>query len=82
MATIARDAAIAVAGAKRVRSRLRSANMGGEDFAWYLEHLPGCYVRFGARVPGREGFPAHSSGFEFDEEALAYGAAWFHQVAI
>ena len=81
MASIAREAAIAVAGAERVRSRLRSANMGGEDFAWYLEHLPGCYVRFGARVPGREGYPAHSSGFEFDEEALAFGAAWFHRVA-
>jgi len=82
MATVALDAAVQVAGTDHVRTRLRSANMGGEDFAWYLEKLPGCYVRFGARVPGREGFPAHSSGFEFDEEALAYGAAWFHRVAV
>jgi len=81
MAEVGRDAATAVAGPEHVRTRLRGANMGGEDFAWYLERVPGCYVRFGARVPGREGYPAHSSGFEFDEEALAYGAAWFHRVA-
>jgi hippurate hydrolase len=82
MAALGRKAAADVAGSEHVRSRLRGANMGGEDFAWYLERVRGCYVRFGARVPGREGYPAHSSGFEFDEEALAYGAAWFHRIAL
>jgi metal-dependent amidase/aminoacylase/carboxypeptidase family protein len=60
---------------------LKTANMGGEDFADYLEHVPGCYIRFGAQVPGRESFPAHSSRFDFDESAMAIGAAWFVRVA-
>jgi hippurate hydrolase len=56
--------------------------MGGEDFSFYLERVPGCYVRFGAQAAGREGFPAHSSKFDFDEAALAVGAAYYHQVAL
>jgi hippurate hydrolase len=55
--------------------------MGGEDFACYMEKIPGCYVRLGARAPGREGFPAHSSKFEFDEEVLLIGARYFYEVA-
>lgn len=61
---------------------LEHANMGGEDFSRYLNLMPGCYVRYGARVEGREGFPSHSSKFEFDEEALAIGAAWLAEIAM
>ena len=32
-------------------------------------------------LAGHEGFPAHSSRFDFDEQALAVGAAYYHQVA-
>jgi len=80
MADLARRAGEAVVGAEHVRSRVRGANMGGEDFGWYLPHVPGCYIRFGARLEGREGFPAHSSRFEFDEGVLAVGAAWFREI--
>jgi len=61
---------------------LEHANMGGEDFSRYLNEVPGCYVRYGAKVKGREGFPSHSSKFEFDEEALAVGAAWMAEIAM
>jgi hippurate hydrolase len=80
MTDVARAAAVQVVGEERVQP-LHTANMGGEDFAWYLERVAGAYVRFGARVDGREGFPAHSSGFDFDERALASGAAWYASVA-
>jgi hippurate hydrolase len=80
MVDLAREAAIAVVGEDAVTT-LRSANMGGEDFAYYLEKVPGCYIRVGAQVPGREGFPAHSSRFDFHEDAMAVGAAWMTQVA-
>ncbi|NIP87387.1 MAG: amidohydrolase, partial [Planctomycetales bacterium] len=30
----------------------------------------------------KENYPAHSSKFDIDEQALAVGAAWFHQVAL
>src|SRR5262249_26948851 len=79
-AALARRAAEAVVGRANVLN-LKTANMGGEDFSYYLEKVPGCYVRFGAQVPGREGFPAHSSKFDFDEQALAVGAAYFRTVA-
>jgi hippurate hydrolase len=80
MAEIARKAAVAVVGETNAVP-LHTANMGGEDFACYMEKIPGCYVRLGARAPGREGFPAHSSKFEFDEEVLPIGARYFYEVA-
>ena len=60
---------------------LHTVNMGGEDFACYLKHVPGCYIRYGAQVEGRESFPAHSSQFDFHESALATGAAWLVEMA-
>jgi len=80
MAGLAREAARLAVGEANVVP-LKSANMGAEDFSYYLERLPGAYVRFGGQVEGREGFPAHSSKFDFDERALAAGAAYFHAVA-
>jgi hippurate hydrolase len=77
---IARAAAVEVVGQDRVEE-LAYTNMGGEDFAFYLEHVPGCYIRYGAAVEGREGYPAHSGRFDFHEDAIATGAAWLSQVA-
>jgi amidohydrolase len=80
-AALARQAAAQVVGTRGVVP-LKSANMGGEDFSYYLEKVPGSYVRIGARCPGSENFPAHSSRFDFDEEAMLVGAAYFHAVAL
>ncbi len=77
---LARQAAIETVGAPCVL-KMKTANMGGEDFAYYLEHVRGCYVRFGSTRPGEAAFPAHSSRFDFDERVLAVGAAFFHRVA-
>lgn len=79
MARLAREAALQTVGEANVLP-LKSANMGAEDFSYYLEKIPGVYVRFGGQVPGREGFPAHSSKFDFDENALAVGAAYYYTV--
>ena len=80
MAVLARRAAIETVGEKNVLP-LKTANMGAEDFSYYLEKIPGAYVRFGSQVPGREGYPAHSSKFDFDEEALAVGATYYRAIA-
>ena len=77
---LARRAAETAVGPAAVEA-LRTVNMGAEDFGVYLEEVPGCYIRYGGRIPGREGFPAHSSRFDFDETALAAGAAWLTEVA-
>lgn len=78
---IARAAAIAVVGEPRV-TWMKTPNMGGEDFSFYLREARGCYIRFGSRGGDRTSFPAHSSQFDFDESALAIGAAWFSEVAL
>ena len=80
MTGLARRAAIEAVGEANVLP-LKTANMGAEDFSYYLEKIPGAYVRFGSQVPGREGYPAHSSKFDFDEEALAVGAAYYRALA-
>ena len=50
-------------------------NMGGEDFAFYMERIPGCFLRFGARRPGEEPTAAHSPRFDVAEGAILVGAA-------
>ncbi len=80
MADIARRAAASLVEVDAVVP-LRTVNMGSEDFGRYLEHVPGCYIRYGGQVPGLEGYPAHSSRFDFDERALTTGAAWLAAVA-
>ncbi len=74
------EAAARTVGAAGVR-RLRSPNMGGEDFGCYLEHVPGCYVRFGARRSSPPNGPAHSGRFDIDERVLAVGARYYYELA-
>lgn len=49
-------------------------SLGGEDFAWYLEHAPGAMARLGVRPIGTElAADLHTPGFDPDEEAIALG---------
>ncbi len=52
-----------------------TTNMGGEDFAFYLEQMPGCFLRIGAREEGGERIAAHSPRFQAAEGAVFIGAA-------
>jgi hippurate hydrolase len=56
-------------------------SLGGEDFAYFVQKAPGCFLRLGAAKPGCEYRPAHSPGFDFDEEAMRVGAAFLSEVA-
>jgi len=80
MTKVARLAALEAVGEENITT-LRTTNMGGEDFAFFLQHVQGAYIRFGSQVEGLAGHPAHSSKFDVDEQALATGAAWFVEVA-
>jgi hippurate hydrolase len=80
MTMLATEAATQTVGKNNV-CPLKTANMGGEDFSFYLEKIPGAYVRFGGQVEGRESYPAHSSRFDFDERALAVGASYYYHMA-
>ncbi|MFL6128235.1 MAG: amidohydrolase [Mycobacteriales bacterium] len=50
-------------------------SLGGEDFAWYLDHVPGALARLGVRSPvaQRPALDLHQPTFDIDEDALAVG---------
>jgi amidohydrolase len=51
-------------------------SMGGEDFAWYLESVPGALARLGVRTPGGRAFDLHQGTFDIDEAALDVGVRY------
>jgi hippurate hydrolase len=56
-------------------------SMGAEDFGFYLQQMPGCYVRFGARMQKDVYIPLHSPRFDIDENVLGIGTAFLERVA-
>lgn len=58
-------------------------SLGGEDFSWYLEHVPGAMARLGVRTPGdtvkRD---LHRGDFDADENAIQVGVELFTAAAL
>jgi amidohydrolase len=49
-------------------------SLGGEDFAWYLESIPGALARLGTRTPEAPAdFYIHQGIFDVDERAIGCG---------
>lgn len=58
-------------------------SLGGEDFSWYLEKVPGAMARLGVRAPGdTRGLDLHRGNFDVDEEAITVGVELFTAVAL
>ena len=58
-------------------------SLGGEDFAWYLPHVPGALFRLGVRVPGtHDGGDLHQGTFDGDERAIDVGVRMMVAVAL
>src|SRR5699024_8271460 len=49
-------------------------SLGGEDFAWYLEKVPGALARLGTRTPGGRTYDLHMGDLMIDERAIGIGA--------
>ena len=65
-------AALDVLGAGSVVQTPQS--LGGEDFAWYLDSIPGALARLGTRTPGSAAdFDIHQAIFDVDERAVGMG---------
>lgn len=61
---------------------LRRPMMGGEDFAYYLQKIPGSFLRLGIRNPKKDAiYPWHHPKFTVDEEAIKIGSAVLAGVA-
>jgi amidohydrolase len=53
---------------------LAEQSLGGEDFAWMLEKVPGAMMRLGTRTPGGRTYDLHQGDFVVDERAVTIGA--------
>jgi amidohydrolase len=74
-------AALDVLGAGSVVQTPQS--LGGEDFAWYLESIPGALARLGTRVPGSAtSLDIHQPTFDVDERAIGVGIRVMSATAI
>ncbi len=47
--------------------------MGGEDFAYYLQKVPGAMIRLGVDAPGRPHVMLHQPQYDFNDDALPTG---------
>ena len=53
-------------------------SMGGEDFAYYLKKVPGCFFFLGVCPPGQDtNFSLHSNRYNFNDAALPVGMRMF-----
>lgn len=58
-------------------------SLGGEDFSWYLEKIPGAMARLGVRPLGdTRGLDLHRGNFDVDEEAITVGVELFTAAAL
>jgi len=57
-------------------------SMGGEDFSYYLEKIPGCFYFIGSAPLNSPplSIPHHCSHFDIDEDALLIGATTFVKI--
>ena len=67
---------------KDAAQRMHQPSMGGEDFAYYVQHIPGFLVRLGSRTPGSETTGLHTPNFDVDEEVIRHGARLMARVAM
>ena len=47
-------------------------SLGGEDFGWYLEPVPGAMGRLGTRTPGGPTYDLHQGNLRIDERAVGH----------
>jgi hippurate hydrolase len=50
---------------------------GSEDFAFFLEKVPGCYVNLGNGVGNEGGCMVHNPGYDFNDRVLSTGASYW-----
>ncbi len=74
------DAVEAVLGEDAIVSTTQS--LGGEDFAWFVESVPGAMARLGTRTPGGPTYDLHQGDLRVDDRAVTIGAKVLAQSAL
>ncbi len=81
MAELAADCARDVVGDDMVIGHLDAPNMGGEDFAYYLEKAPGAFMFLSSSNPQKHtDVPHHNPRFNVDEDVFWIGSAVFVRI--
>lgn len=82
MAAFAAEAAAEVLGKDLVITHVDHPNMGGEDFAYYLEKVPGVFMFLSsANAALHTDIAHHNAKFNIDESVLWEGSAVFVAIA-
>jgi len=73
----AKAAALHCVGREKIREEFPSS-MGSEDFSFYLQKVPGCYVWLGSKEdPQAETVPLHSSRYDFNDDLIPLGVCYW-----
>lgn len=75
-----RETGNALLGPERVEE-IALPSMGGEDFSYYLRHVPGAMFRLGSALQ-KNAVGLHSPMFDIDEEALRIGTKMLATTAV
>ncbi|WP_299050886.1 amidohydrolase [uncultured Nocardioides sp.] len=57
-------------------------SLGGEDFGWYLDRVPGAMARLGTRTPDGRTYDLHQGDLRIDERAIGIGARLLADTAV
>lgn len=57
-------------------------SLGGEDFGWFLDKVPGAMARLGTRSPGGPTYDLHQGNLRVDERATMIGARVLAEAAV
>lgn len=81
MAQLVRKACTSIVGAEKVI--IAEQTMGGEDMAFFLQKVPGCFFFLGS-ANREKGFdsPHHHPRFDFDEDAMPLGVEILSTIAL
>lgn len=78
MAKLAAEAAAEAIGTEHICTKLDAPNMGGEDFAYYLQKVPGAFMFLSSSNPEKHtNIAHHNCKFDVDEDVLWMGASVF-----
>jgi amidohydrolase len=83
MTEFVRSIAAEVVGPENIITNDSARTMGGEDFSFFLERVPGCFFFIGSQNSERGLiYPHHSPKFDFDEAALPIGVEILKRIAL
>jgi amidohydrolase len=57
-------------------------SLGGEDFGWFLDRVPGAMARLGTRTPGGATYDLHQGNLRVDDRATAIASRVLAEAAL